>query len=166
MTVQTEFAFTLPHGYVDAEGNVHRDGRDRADEGSSRPDQPGLPRGHPALAGDLEARGAPAGQSQGDRGAVRGRLRVPAGLLSADQPQRPRPAQRVLSGVRGQVRRGDDDTGGMIGYPSDRLFEEEAYIAYHFHWPHGQIMNLDHRERQRWVEEIAKINKRLNEAAG
>ena len=54
----------------------------------------------------------------------------------------------------------------MIGDPSDRLFEEVAYIAYHFHWPHGQIMNLDHRERQRWVEEIAKINKRLNEAAG
>ena len=26
MTLQTEFAFTLPHGYVDAEGNVHRDG--------------------------------------------------------------------------------------------------------------------------------------------
>jgi hypothetical protein len=54
----------------------------------------------------------------------------------------------------------------MIGYPSDRLFEEVAYIAYHFHWSHGQIMSLDHRERQRWVEEIAKINKRLNEAMG
>jgi hypothetical protein len=54
----------------------------------------------------------------------------------------------------------------MIGYPSDRLFEEVAYIAYHFHWPLGQIMNLDHRERQRWVEEIAKINKRLNETTG
>src|SRR4030095_2846647 len=26
MTMQTEFKFTLPHGYVDAEGNVHRDG--------------------------------------------------------------------------------------------------------------------------------------------
>jgi hypothetical protein len=26
MMLQTEFAFTLPHGYVDAEGNVHRDG--------------------------------------------------------------------------------------------------------------------------------------------
>jgi hypothetical protein len=25
MTVQTEFAFTLPHGYIDAEGNVHLD---------------------------------------------------------------------------------------------------------------------------------------------
>ncbi|HEY7560393.1 MAG TPA: DUF6760 family protein [Candidatus Binatia bacterium] len=51
-----------------------------------------------------------------------------------------------------------------MGYPSDRLFEEVAYIAYHFHWPYGQIMNLEHRERRRWVEEIAKINKRLNDA--
>jgi hypothetical protein len=51
----------------------------------------------------------------------------------------------------------------MMGYPSDRLFEEVAYIAYHFHWPHEQIMTLEHRDRQRWVEEIAKINRRLNE---
>jgi hypothetical protein len=26
MTLQTEFPFTLPRGYVDAEGNLHRDG--------------------------------------------------------------------------------------------------------------------------------------------
>jgi hypothetical protein len=26
MTMQTEFPFTLPRGYVDAEGNVHREG--------------------------------------------------------------------------------------------------------------------------------------------
>ena len=26
MTLQTEFNFTLPHGYVDAEGNVHNKG--------------------------------------------------------------------------------------------------------------------------------------------
>jgi len=44
------------------------------------------------------------------------------------------------------------------------MFEEVAYIAYHFHWPYAQIMNLEHLERQRWVEEIAKINKRLNDA--
>ena len=48
----------------------------------------------------------------------------------------------------------------MIGYPSGRLFEEVAYIAYHFHWPYDQIMGLEHRERQLWVAEIAKINKR------
>lgn len=26
MTLQTEFKFTLPHGYVDAEGNLHKKG--------------------------------------------------------------------------------------------------------------------------------------------
>jgi len=26
MTLQTEFSFTLPHGFVDADGAVHRDG--------------------------------------------------------------------------------------------------------------------------------------------
>jgi len=43
------------------------------------------------------------------------------------------------------------------------LFEEVAYIAYHFHWPHEQIMRLEHRDRQCWVQEIAKINRRLND---
>ena len=53
----------------------------------------------------------------------------------------------------------------MTGYPSERLYEEVAYLAYHFHWPYDQIMRLDHRERQRWVNEVAKINRRLNETA-
>ena len=26
MTLQTEFVFTLPHGYVDSEGNLHKQG--------------------------------------------------------------------------------------------------------------------------------------------
>jgi hypothetical protein len=53
----------------------------------------------------------------------------------------------------------------LTTYPLDRLYEEVAYIAYHFHWPYDQIMALDHRERQRWVEEIAKLNRRLSEEA-
>ncbi len=53
----------------------------------------------------------------------------------------------------------------MIGYPSEQLFEEVAYIAYHFHWPYEQVMALEHRERQRWVAEIAHINERLNAEA-
>ena len=52
----------------------------------------------------------------------------------------------------------------MIGYPLSRLFEEVAFIAYHFHWPYDQIMDMDHKERQRWVSEVAQINKRLNES--
>ncbi|HEX5734710.1 MAG TPA: DUF6760 family protein [Blastocatellia bacterium] len=36
-------------------------------------------------------------------------------------------------------------------------------MAYHFHWPPDQILGLEHLERQKWVSEIAKINKQLNE---
>ena len=55
--------------------------------------------------------------------------------------------------------------GGIVGYPLDRLHEEVAYIAYHFHWPRQEILALEHAERRRWVQEIAGINRRLNEAA-
>ena len=50
-----------------------------------------------------------------------------------------------------------------MGYPSERLFEEVAYIAYHFHWAQEQIFQLEHRDRQRWVAEIARINQRLTD---
>lgn len=53
----------------------------------------------------------------------------------------------------------------MIGYPLDRLYEEVAYIAYHFHWPLDSVMALEHRERQAWAEQIAAINRRLNAAS-
>jgi len=42
--------------------------------------------------------------------------------------------------------------------------EEVAYIAYHFHWPLDEILSLEHRQRRTWVKEIARINKRMNEA--
>ena len=48
----------------------------------------------------------------------------------------------------------------MISYPLDRLYEEVAFIAYHFHWSNEEIINMEHRERQRWVEEISRINQR------
>jgi hypothetical protein len=51
----------------------------------------------------------------------------------------------------------------MIGYPLERLTEEVAYIAYHFHWPYEQVMALEHHERAIWVSEISKINRKLNE---
>ncbi|MBT0665996.1 hypothetical protein KI809_16920 [Geobacter pelophilus] len=40
---------------------------------------------------------------------------------------------------------------------------EVAYIAYHFHWPHEEIMGMEHHERRRWVDEIARINERVNQ---
>lgn len=47
-------------------------------------------------------------------------------------------------------------------YPLDRLYEEVAFIAYHFHWSLEEIMNLEHWERQRWVQEISKINREMS----
>jgi hypothetical protein len=52
----------------------------------------------------------------------------------------------------------------MIGYPSEELYEEVAFIAYYFHWPHEQIMSLEHGERRRWVAEVSKINQQFNQA--
>ena len=52
------------------------------------------------------------------------------------------------------------------GYPLNQLYEEMAFIAYHFHWPHEEIMALDHSERTRWCREISNINKVFNEDAG
>jgi len=40
--------------------------------------------------------------------------------------------------------------------------EEVAYLAYHFHWPLDEILELEHDERQAWVTEVANINRRLN----
>ena len=48
-------------------------------------------------------------------------------------------------------------------YDQDRLFEEIAYVAYHFHWPLGEILDLEHPLRQRFVEEIGRINRQLSE---
>ncbi len=48
------------------------------------------------------------------------------------------------------------------GYPIDKLYEEMAFIAYYFHWSHEKIMHLEHKERQRWCQEISQINQKLN----
>jgi hypothetical protein len=47
-------------------------------------------------------------------------------------------------------------------YPTDRLYEEVAFVAYHFNWSREEVMELSHAERQRWCEEISAINDRMN----
>lgn len=51
-------------------------------------------------------------------------------------------------------------------YPYDRLMQEAAFIAYHFHWPLRQVLELEHADRRRWAEEISRINHRVNEESG
>ena len=49
-------------------------------------------------------------------------------------------------------------------YATDRLFEEVAYVAYHFHWSLDDILSMEHEERHIWLREIARINKEINES--
>lgn len=51
----------------------------------------------------------------------------------------------------------------MTTYATDRMFEEVAYVAYHLHWSMDEILDLEHPLRQRFVEEIGRINRRLAE---
>ncbi|MCB5909126.1 DUF6760 family protein [Streptomyces sp. NPDC050161] len=42
-------------------------------------------------------------------------------------------------------------------YAADRIHEEIAYVAYHFHWSLEDILDLEHRDRRRYAEEIASL---------
>lgn len=53
--------------------------------------------------------------------------------------------------------------GGILTYASDRLYQEVAYVAYHFHWGLEDILDLEHAERRRFVGEIASINTRMQQ---
>ncbi|MFK7695884.1 DUF6760 family protein [Paenibacillus sp. HJGM_3] len=69
-----------------------------------------------------------------------------------------------MPAMRSQVYgRGDGIGGSLSGYPLDKLYEEVAFIAYYFHWPHHEIMQLEHRERVKWCEQISAINRKVNE---
>lgn len=40
----------------------------------------------------------------------------------------------------------------MSGPSPDDLFGETARLAFHFHWPLETILDLEHRDRQRFLE--------------
>ncbi len=49
-----------------------------------------------------------------------------------------------------------------MSYPLEKLYQEVAYVAYHFHWPLDEILEMEHKERRVWVEEISNINREIN----
>jgi hypothetical protein len=44
-----------------------------------------------------------------------------------------------------------------VTYAADRLYQEVAYVAYHFHWALDPILDLEHPERLRYIDEIGRI---------
>jgi hypothetical protein len=49
-----------------------------------------------------------------------------------------------------------------VTYATNRLYEEVAYVAYYFHWSLGEILELEHPVRRRFIEEIVRINRSLS----
>jgi len=53
-----------------------------------------------------------------------------------------------------------------VSYPLERLYQEVAYIACHFHWSMDDVLDMEHKERQVWIKEISEINKEINRSRG
>ena len=45
-------------------------------------------------------------------------------------------------------------------YGADRLHEEVAYLAFHFHWSLDALLDLEHGDRLRYVDEVGRMNAR------
>jgi hypothetical protein len=50
-----------------------------------------------------------------------------------------------------------------VTYAVDRVYEEIAYVAFHFHWPLEEILDMEHPVRRRFVDEIGRLNRRLSQ---
>ena len=48
-------------------------------------------------------------------------------------------------------------------YAVDMVYEEIAYVAFHFHWPLDEILDMEHPVRRRFVEEIGRLNRRASQ---
>ncbi|MFD9636139.1 DUF6760 family protein [Streptomyces violascens] len=51
----------------------------------------------------------------------------------------------------------------MKVYAAANLRSEIAYIAYHFHWSHTELLDLDHLQRRAYIRQITQINQRLDD---
>jgi hypothetical protein len=45
----------------------------------------------------------------------------------------------------------------MVTSATDQLYSEVAFVAFHFHWPLDQILDLEHITRRRFVREIRRL---------
>lgn len=44
----------------------------------------------------------------------------------------------------------------------DELYRQVSFIGYYFHWPQEDILKMSHLERNRFCEEISRMNREVN----
>lgn len=49
-------------------------------------------------------------------------------------------------------------------YPSEAIWQEIAYLAYHLHWPLDDLLDLEHMDRVRMVRSVVALNERAWQA--
>ncbi|MEY2461255.1 MAG: hypothetical protein QOG30_3085 [Acidimicrobiaceae bacterium] len=52
----------------------------------------------------------------------------------------------------------------MIRYPTEALWQELAYLAYHLHWDLEKLLDLEHADRARLIRAVSSLNARAWEA--
>jgi hypothetical protein len=45
----------------------------------------------------------------------------------------------------------------MNGYPLNQVHQEVAFLGRWMHWGLNEVLDLDHAQRRRWVEEAAAL---------
>jgi hypothetical protein len=45
-----------------------------------------------------------------------------------------------------------------VTYATSLIYEEVAYLAYHAHWSRDDILDLEHAERRRYVNEVERVH--------
>lgn len=48
----------------------------------------------------------------------------------------------------------------MLRYPTDALWQEIAFLAYHLHWSMDDLLDLEHMDRVRMVRAVVNLNER------
>ena len=51
----------------------------------------------------------------------------------------------------------------MTRYPVGEIWSELSYLAYHFHWELETLLDLQHGDRAKLIEEVAGLNERALE---
>jgi hypothetical protein len=45
-----------------------------------------------------------------------------------------------------------------VTYAADRLIDEVAYVAYHYHWSLDTVLDLEHPDRHRFIEAVGHLD--------
>lgn len=47
--------------------------------------------------------------------------------------------------------------GGVVSYPAADLQAEVAFLSLQVHWTLEEILSLEHRDRNRWIDQINQL---------